>query len=96
MDYTEHRNYFLNTRHTYFHNNSNGSVKIKAGDEFKQNFSTDNPLSFKVLSVDRDKNTLVVDVYSQQGYSHQETWDDLDVTEMAFENGDYKMITALN
>lgn len=68
------------------------SVELQAGDRFETHFVTSNPLEFTVISVDRDNNSLVVDVLTKDGYSHRETWDDLDTTEMAFEIGEYNLI----
>lgn len=67
-------------------------MQLKEGDKFRQAFRTSTPMSFQVLSVNRDNNKLRVLCTSFDGYSHEETWDDLDITESAFEIGEYKMI----
>ena len=49
-------------------------------------------MHFKVLNIDREKNMLKVKCTGIEGYSHEEEWDDLDVTERAFGIGEYKFI----
>ena len=50
------------------------------------------PMWFKVLSIDRHLNKVIVECHSVEGYSHEEEWDDLNLTEAAFSIGEYKMI----
>lgn len=66
-------------------------MQLKEGDIFYQAFRTSTPMSFQVLSVDRDNNKCRVLCTSFEGHSHEETWDDLDLTEIAFDIGEYKM-----
>lgn len=47
---------------------------------------------FKVLAIDRIQNELKVECISVEGYTWEETWDDLCETEQAFDIGEYKMI----
>ena len=68
-------------------------VTLQVGDIFQQAWKgVKNPLVFRVLSIDREKNSLRVKVIGN-GTNHEEDWDDLDVTEGAFEVGEYKMIS---
>lgn len=70
-------------------------VTLKVGDRFQQAWKgCVKPIWFKVLDIDRAKNTLKVNCTSFDGYSHEEEWDDLDVTENAFITGEYKMINS--
>lgn len=71
--------------------NKPSTMQLKEGDIFYQAFRTSTPMSFQVLSVDRDNNKCRVLCTSFEGHSHEETWDDLDLTEMAFGIGEYKM-----
>lgn len=67
---------------------------LQVGDCFQQAWKRHSkPMWFKVLDVNREKNWLKVECHSVEGYSHEEDWDDLDVTEMAFDTGEYKMIS---
>ena len=47
---------------------------------------------FKVLEIERPLNKGKVECHSQDGYSRIEEWDDLNLTEAAFNIGEYKMI----
>jgi hypothetical protein len=68
-------------------------VTLQVGDHFQQAWKgCTKPIHFTVLEIDREKNSLRVKCTSIDGYSHEEDWDDLDVTEIAFETGEYKMI----
>ena len=68
-------------------------VTLQVGDHFQQAWNgCTKPIHFTVLEIDREKNSLRVKCTSIDGYSHEEDWDDLDVTEIAFETGEYKMI----
>ena len=67
-------------------------VTLQVGDVFQQAWKgCKNPLAFRVLSIDREKNSLRVKVIGN-GANHEEDWDDLDVTETAFEVGEYKIM----
>lgn len=71
----------------------NKKVYLQVGDCFQQAWrGCTKPMWFKVLDINREKNTLKVKCTGVEGYSHEEEWDDLDVTETAFEIGEYKMI----
>ena len=71
-----------------------GGVTLKVGDVFQQAWKgAKAPLMFRVLSIDREKNTLRVKVIGN-GVNHEEDWDDLDVTESAFDIGEYKMLKS--
>lgn len=68
-------------------------VKLKIGDKFQQAWKgCSKPMLFEVLDINRDKNKIKVKCTSIEGYSHEEEWDDLDVTESSFAIGEYKMI----
>jgi hypothetical protein len=68
-------------------------VTLQVGDHFQQAWKgCTKPIHFTVLEIDREKNSLKVKCTSIDGYSHEEDWDDLDVTEIAFETGEYKKI----
>lgn len=68
-------------------------VTLKEGDRFQQAWKgCKNPLWFKVLSIDRQNNSLRVECHGSNGYWHEEKWDDLDVTELSFGTGEYDMM----
>ena len=68
-------------------------INLKTGDRFQQAWrGNPNPMWFKVLDINREKNTLKVQCTGINGYSHEEEWNDLDVTEIAFEIGEYHLI----
>ena len=68
-------------------------MKLKVGDKIQQAWKgCRKPLSFEVLSIDREHNSLRVKVFNTDGYTFEEEWDDLDVTENAFDIGEYKII----
>lgn len=70
-------------------------MKIQVNDTFQQAWSgCKNPMWFKVLSVNRNKNSLEVECHSFDGYVHNEEWDDLDLTENAFDIGEYKLLDS--
>ena len=70
-------------------------MELKVGDKFQQAWKgCMRPLAFEVLRIDRPNNSLRVKVIGTNGYVHEEDWDDLDVTESAFEIGEYKMIES--
>lgn len=67
--------------------------QLKVGDKFQQTWKgCTHPMWFKVLNIDRLNNRLLVECHGNNGYIHEEEWDDLDVTESAFTIGEYKMI----
>jgi hypothetical protein len=67
-------------------------VTLKEGDVFQQAWNgVKEPLAFRVLSIDRPNNSLRVKCIGR-GHTHEEKWDDLDTTEMAFSIGEYKML----
>jgi len=69
------------------------SVTLKEGDRFQQAWKgCKESMWFKVLSIDRPNNSLRVECHSHSGDMHEEDWNDLDVTERAFDVGEYKMI----
>lgn len=51
-----------------------------------------NPISFEVLEINREKNSLKVECTNTEGHKWIEDWDDLDTTEVSFEIGDYRML----
>lgn len=68
-------------------------VTLKVGDKFQQAWNgCINPMWFKVLDIDRPLNKVKVECHSFDGFSHEEEWDDLNLTEAAFVIGEYKMI----
>ncbi len=68
-------------------------ILLQVGDCFQQAWKgCRNPMWFKVLEIERPLNKVKVECHSQDGYSHIEEWDDLNLTEAAFNIGEYKMI----
>ena len=68
-------------------------MTLNVGDLFQQAWNgCDKPMYFKVLSIDRPNNKLTVKCTNNEGYSHEEVWDDLDITEIAFEIGEYSLM----
>ncbi len=68
-------------------------VRLKVVDAFQQAWrGCAKPMHFKVLNIDREKNMLKVKCTDIECYSHEEEWDDLDVTERSFGIGEYKFI----
>lgn len=66
---------------------------LKKGDLFRQAWKgCEKPMWFYVLDLNREKNSLKVECHSPDGGSHVEDWDDLDITEGAFEIGEYQMM----
>ena len=66
---------------------------LQVGDTFQQAWrDCTNPMWFEVLSIDRPNNSLRVECHDISGYTHEEDWDDLDTTEIAFEIGEYKFL----
>ena len=67
-------------------------ITLTVGDKLIPVFSS-TISHFEVLSIDRPNNSLKVRCVSLvNGYSHEEHWDDLDVTEKALEIGEYVLI----
>jgi hypothetical protein len=63
---------------------------LKVGDKFKPIYDYAPLLTFEVLSIDRENNSLKVRVNGNKvSDTWDENWDDLDVTELAFTMGDY-------
>lgn len=72
-------------------------VELKVGDSFQQACKgCTKPMWFKVLSIDRLLNKVRVECHSVEGYSHEEEWDDLNLTEAAFSICEYKMMNRLD
>lgn len=68
-------------------------VYLKVGDCFQQAWKGQaKPMWFKVLDINREKNSIKVECHTIEGCVFEEEWDDLDVTENAFAIGEYKMI----
>lgn len=71
------------------------SFSIEKGTKFIQAFKTTNPITFEVLEIDREENSMRVLCTDSNGYSHEETWDGCDgvkQTEIQIEMGEYKVI----
>ena len=51
-----------------------------------------NPISFEVLEINKEKNSLKVECTNTEGHKWIEDWNDLDTTEVSFEIGDYRML----
>lgn len=74
-------------------NVNNKKVELKVGDVFVQSWKgCTKPMYFYVLNINREKNELKVKYKSFEGYTHDEIWNDLDITEIAFETGEYTLI----
>lgn len=72
--------------------NGRQGVTLKVGDLFRQAWEgCKKPMWFKVLSIDRPLNKVKVECHSFEGYVHEEVWDDLNLTEAAFNIGEYKI-----
>ena len=56
-------------------------------------FKNINDLIFKPINFSESKNEIIIEVYFKNGnYSHTETWNDLDITIIAFQIGEYLFI----
>ena len=67
-------------------------VILQVGDCFQQSWvGCTKPMGFRVLSIDRQLNKIKVECHSFDGYTHEEEWDDLNLTENAFSIGEYKL-----
>ena len=68
-------------------------IMLQVGDVFQQAWKgCTKPMLFTVLDINREKNTLKVKCTGIEGYSHEEEWDDLDITENSFSIGEYKLL----
>lgn len=66
---------------------------LEVGSKFIQAWiGCKNPISFEVLEINREKNSLKVECTNTEGHKWIEDWDDLDTTEVSFEIGDYRML----
>lgn len=71
-------------------------IELEVGDRFRQSWrGVINPMSFVVLNIDREQNSIRVMCISHDGIEHEEEWDDLNRTESAFDIGEYKIINEL-
>jgi hypothetical protein len=85
--------WYVKMAHQMMQQRRKSSIELKEGDRFQQAWKgCKEPMWFKVLSIDRPNNSLRVECHSHNGDMHEEEWDDLDVTESAFDVGEYKMI----
>lgn len=65
---------------------------LEVGSKFIQAWiGCKNPISFEVLEINREKNSLKVECTNTEGHKWIEDWNDLDTTEVSFEIGDYRM-----
>lgn len=64
---------------------------LKPGDKFIQTW-TPTPMTFEVLDINERKDEIRVMCTSYEGYSHEETWDDLHYVISALSLGDYQII----
>lgn len=66
---------------------------LEVGSKFIQAWiGCKNPISFEVLEINREKNSLKVECTNTEGHKWIEDWDDLNITEVSFLIGDYRMI----
>lgn len=66
---------------------------LEVGSKFIQAWiGCKNPITFEVLEINREKNSLKVECTNTKGHKWIEDWNDLDTTEVSFEIGDYRMI----
>lgn len=66
---------------------------LEVGSKFIQAWiGCKNPITFEVLEINREKNSLKVECTNTEGHKWIEDWDDLDTTEVSFEIGDYRML----
>ncbi len=66
---------------------------LEVGSKFIQAWiGCKNPISFEVLEINREKNSLKVECTNTEGHKWIEDWNDLDTTEVSFEIGDYRML----
>lgn len=69
--------------------------QLEVGDRFQQSQQCrglSDPLVFEVLSIDRPNNSIRVLVKNFKGNKWEETWDDLNVAEIAFTIREYEFI----
>ena len=87
--------WYVQMAHQMMQQRRKSTVTLKEGDRFQQAWKgCREPMWFKVLSIDRPNNSLRVECHSFGGDYHEEEWDDLDVTESAFDIGEYKMVES--
>lgn len=85
--------WYVKMAHQMIQQRRKSSIELKEGDRFQQAWKgCKEPMWFKVLSINRLNNSLCVEYHSYNGDMHEEKWNDLDVTESAFDVGEYKMI----
>lgn len=66
---------------------------LEVGSKFIQSWiGCKNPISFEVLEINREKNSLKVECTNTEGHKWIEDWNDLNTTEVSFEIGDYRML----
>lgn len=66
---------------------------LEVGSKFIQAWiGCKNPITFEVLEINREKNSLKVECTNTEGHKWIEDWNDLDTTEVSFEIGDYRML----
>lgn len=70
-----------------------GKVVLRVNDIFSQAWKgCQKPMWFRVLNIDRTNNSIKVDCHSFDGLTvFPEIWS-LDITERAFEIGEYKLV----
>lgn len=72
-------------------------AKLQVGSMFQQAWpGVANPLRFKVLEANRERDYLRVECIGTNGYTHEEEWegpgDGLEFTEHCIEIGEYEII----
>lgn len=66
---------------------------LEVGSKFIQAWiGCKNPITFEVLEINREKNSLKVECTNTEGHKWIEDWNDLDTVEVSFEIGDYQML----
>lgn len=87
--------WYVKMAHQLMEQRRKSSVTLKEGDKFQQAWKgVKEPMWFKVISIDRPNNSLRVECHRHDGAMHEEEWNDLDVTESAFDIGEYKMMES--
>lgn len=85
--------WYVKMAHQLMEQRRKSSVTLNEGTKFQQAWKgVEEPMWFKVMSIDRPNNSLRVECHRHDGTMHEEEWDDLDVTESAFDVGEYKMM----
>lgn len=68
-------------------------ITLNVGNVFRQSWKgCTNPITFEVLSLDREHNNLKVKCSQSNRPTWEEDWNDLDITENAFYSGEYILI----